>query len=184
MINDTPFQCQVILKIKILCLAPRFLSVIARIGEKNSSPYAVKRRCVSAGETPARQAGKLQVEGIGVVGGVAQFWKILSDAGRRRCVAAPLNVVGIRHIRAPHLSVSRRHFQLVTFCYHFTPLVTQAAFENLPVLPCRLKIRLLNQHPNNVHHGKKPRFTPLIINTPNLMLLKKHWQSLHKPSTP
>jgi hypothetical protein len=45
------------------------------------------------------------------------------------------------------------HFQLVTICYQFTSLFSQAAFEDFPILFGRLITGLLRQYPDDVRTG-------------------------------
>ena len=59
--------------------------------------------------------------------------------------------LGIGDIGESLLAVLRQHFQLVTICYQFTSLSSQAAFEHLPILSRCLIIGLLRQYADDVH---------------------------------
>jgi len=79
---------------------------------------------------------------------------------------------GIGGVGQIFFAISRFQFQSVTICHRLTPLFFKPLFQLVPVFSGRLKIRLIEQCLNDVHHGKIPCFSDFIINAPDFVLFE------------
>ena len=69
-------------------------------------------------------------------------------------------------------AVSRFQFQSVTFCNRLTAFFAQPIFQDLPILSRCLKIRLLEQNLDNIHHKKIPSFGFRVVHTTDFEVFK------------
>jgi hypothetical protein len=89
----------------------------------------------------------------------------------------------------PLFSVLGRKFQLVTVCHQFTPLIAQALFELVPVLPRNGGVRLPCEDADDIDDREKPCFRGFVVHTAYRLILEQsglggdgHGQRLtHKP---
>jgi hypothetical protein len=81
------------------------------------------------------------------------------------------------------LAVGGYHFQSVTICHRLTSFLAESFFELVPVFPGGLEIGLLDQDPDDIHHGKKPGVGCFIVQATDLVIFKDGQIALHGSST-
>jgi len=80
--------------------------------------------------------------------------------------------LGIGHVGEVAFAVGGGQFQLVTICNQLTSFLLQTVFQHFPVALGGLVIRLLRQHPDDVHNGEKPRLGLLVVDAADFVPLK------------